>query len=112
MQNRDGQQKGPQEHAEGQHGDKAHSAFIEGLHGSTAAARSPRARRRRAAMTPTSSAVRSPAIIGCTRIVNSTTKPRRTVKPTGSAADFIPPRPTLPKLRAAASGCRGCHLYK
>jgi uracil-DNA glycosylase family protein len=34
------------------------------------------------------------------------------VKPTGSAADFIPPRPTLPKLRAAAKGCRGCHLYK
>src|ERR671927_686305 len=31
---------------------------------------------------------------------------------TGSAADFIPPRPTLPKLRAAAAGCRGCHLWK
>jgi DNA polymerase len=30
---------------------------------------------------------------------------------TGSAADFIPPRPTLPKLRAAAAGCRGCHLW-
>ena len=30
---------------------------------------------------------------------------------TGSAADFIPPRPTLPKLRAASKGCRGCHLY-
>jgi uracil-DNA glycosylase len=34
------------------------------------------------------------------------------VKPTGSAADFIPPRPTLPKLRAAVQQCRGCHLYK
>ena len=34
------------------------------------------------------------------------------MKPTGSAADFIPPRPTLSKLRAAAKGCRGCHLYK
>jgi uracil-DNA glycosylase len=30
---------------------------------------------------------------------------------TGSAADFIPPRPTLPKLREAAAGCRGCHLW-
>lgn len=28
-----------------------------------------------------------------------------------SAADFIPPRPTLPKLRAAAANCRGCHLW-
>src|SRR5919107_2682340 len=30
---------------------------------------------------------------------------------TGSAADFIPPHPTLPKLREAAAGCRGCHLW-
>src|SRR3954465_14972268 len=30
---------------------------------------------------------------------------------TGSAADFIPPRPTLKKLREAARGCRGCHLW-
>src|SRR5215212_2346266 len=30
---------------------------------------------------------------------------------TGSAADFVPPRPTLPKLRDAAAGCRGCHLW-
>src|SRR3954447_17709970 len=30
---------------------------------------------------------------------------------TGSAADFIPPRPTLTKLREAARGCRGCHLW-
>src|SRR4051812_46865500 len=30
---------------------------------------------------------------------------------TGSAADFVPPRPTLPKLREAAQGCRGCHLW-
>ena len=30
---------------------------------------------------------------------------------TGSAADFIPPRPTLTKLRAAAAECRGCHLW-
>jgi DNA polymerase len=30
---------------------------------------------------------------------------------TGSAADFIPPNPTLPKLRAAAVTCRGCHLW-
>jgi DNA polymerase len=31
---------------------------------------------------------------------------------TGSAADFIPPRPTLPKLKAAARKCRGCDLWK
>ncbi len=45
--------------------------------------------------------------------------PQRTGKPTrgsaplstGSAADFIPPNPTLPKLRAAAAGCRGCDLW-
>jgi uracil-DNA glycosylase len=29
----------------------------------------------------------------------------------GSAADFIPPKPTLPRLREAAAGCRGCHLW-
>ncbi|HEY7614214.1 MAG TPA: UdgX family uracil-DNA binding protein [Gemmatimonadales bacterium] len=32
-------------------------------------------------------------------------------KVTGSAADFIPPNPTLDRLRAAAAGCRGCELY-
>ena len=39
--------------------------------------------------------------------------PQRASTPlsTGSAADFIPPRPTLPKLRAAAAGCRGCDLW-
>jgi DNA polymerase len=31
---------------------------------------------------------------------------------TGSAADFLPSRPTLPNLRDAVQGCRGCHLYK
>jgi uracil-DNA glycosylase family protein len=30
---------------------------------------------------------------------------------TGSAADFLPPNPTLPKLREAASRCRGCDLW-
>jgi uracil-DNA glycosylase len=30
---------------------------------------------------------------------------------TGSAADFIPPNPTLEKLREAATTCRGCDLY-
>ena len=32
MQNREGIQKGPQDHAEGQHGSKTHSRFIEQLH--------------------------------------------------------------------------------
>jgi DNA polymerase len=40
------------------------------------------------------------------------TKPRKTAKPTGSAADFIPPRPTLARLRAASKGCQGCDLFK
>lgn len=39
------------------------------------------------------------------------TKRALTPLSTGSAADFIPPRPTLPKLRDAAAGCRGCHLW-
>lgn len=30
---------------------------------------------------------------------------------TGSAADLIPPNPTLPKLKEAARTCRGCHLW-
>lgn len=30
---------------------------------------------------------------------------------TGSAAGFVPPRPTLSKLRAAAAQCRGCRLW-
>lgn len=33
MGKRDGQQPGPQQNAEGQHGSKTHSEFIEGLHG-------------------------------------------------------------------------------
>jgi DNA polymerase len=33
------------------------------------------------------------------------------VAATGSAADFIPSRPTLARLREAATGCRGCDLW-
>ena len=29
-----------------------------------------------------------------------------------SARDYIPERPTLPRLREAAAGCRGCHLWQ
>ncbi len=29
-----------------------------------------------------------------------------------TAAAFLPHRPSLPKLREAAAGCRGCHLYE
>ena len=29
-----------------------------------------------------------------------------------SAAPFVPERATLPELREAAAGCRGCHLYE
>jgi uracil-DNA glycosylase family protein len=30
----------------------------------------------------------------------------------GDASAFLPPRKTLPALRRAAAGCRGCDLYK
>src|SRR5215210_7938361 len=36
----------------------------------------------------------------------------RTTEPARSAADFLPPEPTLRKLAAAATGCRGCDLYR
>jgi DNA polymerase len=36
----------------------------------------------------------------------------RRLHPTGSAADFMPARRSLPTLRAAAAGCRGCDLYR
>jgi uracil-DNA glycosylase len=36
----------------------------------------------------------------------------RTADATGSAADFLPDRHTLPALRSAAQGCRGCHLWR
>ena len=32
METRDGRQKGAQQHAEGQHGEKAHSRFLEQIH--------------------------------------------------------------------------------
>ena len=31
---------------------------------------------------------------------------------TGSAAEYLPERLTLPALREAAAGCRGCHLWQ
>ena len=34
------------------------------------------------------------------------------LRATGTAADFIPSRPTLPKLRKAAVVCRGCDLWR
>jgi uracil-DNA glycosylase len=33
-------------------------------------------------------------------------------RPSRSAADYLPPRPTLTSLREAAAGCRGCDLYR
>lgn len=30
----------------------------------------------------------------------------------GAAADLVPPRPTLPRLRDAAAGCRACPLWE
>jgi len=34
------------------------------------------------------------------------------VEATGSAADFLPTRLSLPSLREAAAGCKGCHLWQ
>jgi uracil-DNA glycosylase len=34
-----------------------------------------------------------------------------TCEHTTSAADFLPPRLTLPQLRQAAAGCKGCGIY-
>lgn len=42
-------------------------------------------------------------------IALATSKARRSTR---SAADYIPARPTLPKLRVAARECHGCGLYK
>jgi DNA polymerase len=39
------------------------------------------------------------------------TTPCGDARGTGSAGDFVPPRATLPKLRAAAEQCRGCDLW-
>jgi DNA polymerase len=39
-------------------------------------------------------------------------KPRKTASTTGSAADFIPPNPTLSNCRTAVQACRGCDLYR
>jgi len=33
-------------------------------------------------------------------------------QPPKDASDLIPPRPTLPKVRAAAKMCQACHLWK
>lgn len=51
--------------------------------------------------------------IGATKPITApgTQRPAKQAVGTGSAADFIPPNPTLPKLRAAAMTCRGCHLW-
>ena len=42
-------------------------------------------------------------------VTNLTLMPKGRPK---SAADFIPPRPTLRSAREAAKGCRGCDLWK
>ena len=36
----------------------------------------------------------------------------RAAAPSHSAAEFVPPRPTLASLRAAAATCRGCNLWR
>jgi uracil-DNA glycosylase len=40
------------------------------------------------------------------------TPPARPAKPGEPVADLLPDRPTLWSVRAAAAGCKACHLYK
>lgn len=37
---------------------------------------------------------------------------KNSVQRTGSAAELIPERPTLPKLREAAAECQACDLWR
>jgi uracil-DNA glycosylase len=60
----------------------------------------------------------APLVTGATSPPPPTTyhEPMRALRSAGqtstrSAADFIPPNPTLPKLREAVQGCRGCDLW-
>lgn len=50
------------------------------------------------------------------RVRGENTTPAKTTRsakrPRRSAADFLPPRLTLPALRAAAAACTGCDLYR
>src|SRR4051812_27438989 len=39
------------------------------------------------------------------------TAERPPTRVTGSAADFVPKRPTIGRMHLAAQGCRGCPLY-
>ncbi len=48
---------------------------------------------------------------GNTRTERVRSSARKRVSATGSADDFIPARPSLPKLRDAVQDCRGCALY-
>ena len=52
---------------------------------------------------------RSSSAPGCSEMATRARRLRAAA--TGSAADFVPPKPTLPRLRAAAARCRGCDLW-
>lgn len=41
-----------------------------------------------------------------------TARTTRSTEAERSAANFLPPNPTLPRLRAAAATCRGCDLWR
>jgi uracil-DNA glycosylase family protein len=52
--------------------------------------------------------VRDPVVLGG---YNHREMPARS-RPAGSAAEFLPERRTLPALREASAGCRGCDLWE
>ena len=62
-------------------------------------------------MAPLKSAAGMSRLRATQRAVRREVLPRGPVQ-NGNAAILIPDRPTLPKLRAVAAGCRACHLWK
>jgi uracil-DNA glycosylase len=54
----------------------------------------------------------NPPVEGFLSFANGHTGSVPRVQTTGSAADFLPDRLSLPSLREAAAGCKGCHLWE
>jgi uracil-DNA glycosylase len=55
---------------------------------------------------------RNPPVEGFRPAANGHTDLMARTKATGSAADYFPETVSLPALREAAAGCKGCHLWE